>query len=49
MLDVDHFKQINDSFGHDAGDKVLRSIAQVLGGCVRIIDIVARVGGEELR
>eukprot|EP01041_Mallomonas_annulata_P042348 gene42348-biopygen30320 len=47
VLDVDHFKQINDSFGHDAGDKVLRSIAQVLGGCVRIIDIVARVGGEE--
>lgn len=47
VLDVDHFKQINDSFGHDAGDKVLRSIAQVLSGCVRIIDIVARVGGEE--
>ncbi|WP_225584866.1 MULTISPECIES: sensor domain-containing diguanylate cyclase [unclassified Acidovorax] len=47
MLDVDHFKQINDNFGHAAGDKVLRSIAQVLSGCVRIIDIVARVGGEE--
>jgi len=47
VLDVDHFKQINDSFGHDAGDKVLRSIAKVLSGCVRIIDIVARVGGEE--
>ncbi len=47
MLDVDHFKQINDNFGHEAGDKVLRSIAQVLSGCVRIIDIVARVGGEE--
>ena len=44
-LTLDH--QINDSFGHDAGDKVLRSIAQVLSGCVRIIDIVARVGGEE--
>lgn len=47
VLDVDHFKQINDHFGHEAGDKVLRAIAQVLSGCVRIIDIVARVGGEE--
>ncbi len=47
MLDVDHFKRINDNFGHEAGDKVLRSIAQVLNGCVRIIDVVARVGGEE--
>ena len=47
MLDVDHFKQINDTFGHDAGDKVLVAIAQALSGCARVIDVVARVGGEE--
>lgn len=47
MLDVDHFKRINDSLGHEAGDKVLLTIAQLLSGCARVIDIVARVGGEE--
>ena len=47
MLDVDHFKRINDTHGHEAGDKVLRAIAQLLSGCARVIDIVARVGGEE--
>lgn len=47
MLDVDHFKRINDSFGHEAGDKVLLAIAQLLTGCARIMDVVARVGGEE--
>ncbi len=47
MLDVDHFKRINDTYGHEAGDKVLVAIAQLLGGCARVIDVVARVGGEE--
>ncbi|MFN3436841.1 MAG: diguanylate cyclase [Acidovorax sp.] len=47
MLDVDHFKRINDQFGHDAGDKVLIAIAQMLNGCARVVDVVARVGGEE--
>lgn len=47
MLDVDHFKQINDTFGHDAGDKVLMAIAQALSGCARVIDVAAHVGGEE--
>ena len=47
ILDVDHFKRINDSFGHEAGDKVLVAIAQELSGCARVIDIVARIGGEE--
>lgn len=47
MLDVDHFKQINDTYGHDAGDVVLRSIGQQLLASVRAGDIVCRYGGEE--
>lgn len=47
VWDVDHFKNINDSFGHKAGDKVLRAIAQVLANGVRETDFVARYGGEE--
>ena len=47
MLDVDRFKQYNDSFGHPAGDEVLRGVAKVLQLSVRPYDIVARYGGEE--
>jgi diguanylate cyclase len=47
VWDVDLFKRINDSFGHKAGDKVLRTIAQVLAKGVRETDFVARYGGEE--
>lgn len=47
MLDIDHFKRINDSYGHSAGDIVIQSIAATLGDCVRPMDTVARVGGEE--
>jgi two-component system, cell cycle response regulator len=47
MLDVDHFKAINDNYGHDAGDAVLKDIAQVLRECTRSEDLVARYGGEE--
>lgn len=47
ILDIDHFKSVNDTYGHNAGDDVLRTLAGVLGGSVRSIDIVARWGGEE--
>jgi diguanylate cyclase (GGDEF)-like protein len=47
MFDLDHFKQINDGYGHAAGDEVLRSVASTLRETVRDTDICARVGGEE--
>jgi diguanylate cyclase (GGDEF)-like protein len=47
MLDIDHFKRVNDSFGHDAGDRVLREVAGVLREATRPEDLVARYGGEE--
>ncbi|SPD71867.1 conserved hypothetical protein [uncultured Desulfobacterium sp.] len=47
MIDLDHFKGINDAFGHPVGDKVLQSIAKEMMECVRATDIVARYGGEE--
>lgn len=47
MLDIDHFKSINDTHGHLAGDQVLQAIANSLTGCVRPMDTVARYGGEE--
>jgi diguanylate cyclase (GGDEF)-like protein len=48
MVDVDHFKQFNDRFGHDAGDQVLKQIAATLRACTRPSDLVCRYGGEEL-
>jgi diguanylate cyclase (GGDEF)-like protein len=47
MLDVDHFKRINDTYGHGVGDQVLVGLARVLGSCTRQIDTLARTGGEE--
>jgi len=47
MIDIDHFKEINDSYGHQEGDMVLKKIAQVISNCVRLTDLCARYGGEE--
>jgi len=48
VADLDHFKQINDLHGHEAGDAVLRHVAQLLSEGVRNIDVCARYGGEEI-
>jgi diguanylate cyclase (GGDEF)-like protein len=47
LLDIDHFKSINDSFGHDGGDEILVSIAEHMRGWMREKDVLARWGGEE--
>ncbi|HEX5338562.1 MAG TPA: diguanylate cyclase [Gallionella sp.] len=47
MLDVDHFKQFNDTYGHKVGDTVLKKLAEVCLGSLRDVDIVGRIGGEE--
>ena len=48
LLDLDHFKAINDQHGHEAGDSVLRAVARILADGVRTVDLCARFGGEEL-
>jgi diguanylate cyclase len=46
-LDIDHFKRVNDTYGHGVGDLVIRAVADTLGECVRPMDMPARIGGEE--
>src|SRR5262249_41926829 len=48
LIDIDHFKKVNDTYGHPAGDAILKQVARHLLGTMRRSDIVCRYGGEEL-
>ena len=47
ILDIDHFKSVNDTFGHDAGDEILRAFAARVKAVIRGVDVLCRLGGEE--
>jgi Response regulator containing a CheY-like receiver domain and a GGDEF domain len=47
MYDIDYFKRVNDSFGHDVGDYVLQALTRLVKQNIRAVDVVARWGGEE--
>ncbi len=47
MVDIDHLRQVNDSFGHETGDRVIQQVAGTLKRMSRATDVVARIGGEE--
>jgi diguanylate cyclase (GGDEF)-like protein len=47
MFDIDHFKQVNDTYGHDVGDHVLKTVVEIIQTTLRVNDIFARWGGEE--
>jgi diguanylate cyclase (GGDEF)-like protein len=48
LLDIDHFKNVNDTYGHPCGDLVLKDLASLLKGCLRSADVAARYGGDEI-
>ena len=47
MIDVDNFKSVNDTYGHDVGDRVLKRVAQILKHSFRSVDVICRIGGDE--
>jgi diguanylate cyclase (GGDEF)-like protein/PAS domain S-box-containing protein len=47
MLDIDHFKEVNDRFGHQAGDAVIQALARMMRETLRTVDVIGRIGGEE--
>ena len=47
FIDIDYFKKINDNYGHQTGDEILKEVAQIIRELVRSTDVVARYGGEE--
>ena len=47
MCDIDNFKHVNDTYGHQAGDKVLTIVSRILKNTLRVTDLIARFGGEE--
>jgi len=47
LVDIDHFKKINDNYGHSTGDKMLKEIGEIMLTCVRETDLLSRIGGEE--
>src|SRR3972149_5024084 len=47
LVDIDHFKQVNDTYGHPAGDKIIKDVSNILASSIRGIDVAARYGGEE--
>lgn len=47
MIDIDHFKKVNDTYGHQSGDVVLKDVSRIVQACVRTADLCARYGGEE--
>lgn len=47
FIDVDHFKRVNDTYGHDAGDSVLKMVSSTMASCMRAYDMIGRWGGEE--
>lgn len=47
VIDIDHFKRINDNYGHDAGDQIIKTLAELISNNIRDVDIFARWGGEE--